>query len=246
MLRKDILISSINSFFMEIKTLETLSENELIELAKIRTKKWGSVLSKEYGDLMYQKSIEVLKSRKSIWGDIQLVLYDDSLPCGAIHPLRINSYTNDFSDDIFKDYNTLTGNGLYTTHLKNGNTVVCPEVYSDLKGGGRKLVTGVLNLFKGLKKNDGIERMIVYTRPFLKRFLEENPNKTKEDYVDEAIEKAKKMEEKKEREKNEREYSDPFIMHLCLGAKFIRFVENGRQSDEETMGYTAILEYPLE
>ncbi len=207
-----------------IITIDRLTEAELEALAEIRSKQWADVLEAEYGDPLAE-SLACLKKRREVWPEGQLVLYN-SRPEGAIHGLRVNSYTEDFTEELFRDWHTLTGMGKYTTHRPDGNTLVCPEVYSAAKGGGKELVLAALRLARDGK---GIKRAIVYTRPFVAQFLK-----------DDGIDYQAYMEAVREKR-----HSDPLGMHLSLGAQFVRFVKGGRPADKKTAGYTAILEYKI-
>lgn len=240
---KNIRLENIIERVPKIITMDSLAQEEIPKLADVRTKQWADVLLSEHGShkAAYKSSFSVLRSRKRIAGELQLILYDGE-PRGAIHPLRRNSFKRDFTDDIFVNWHVLTGNGDYKTHEENGNTVVCPEVYSSIPGGGRALIFCAINLAKKLKS---VEHIIVYTRPFISAFLGKNPGKTIDEYKAYAIDYAERIKETRrngQKMKNE----DPFIMHLSFGAEYIRLVPGGRPADLKTLGYTAIAEYPLD
>lgn len=219
-----------------IVTIDQLAEQELRELAQLRVERWNGVLTKEHGEQKYDASLDALRSRRAIFPEGQLVLIGEVI-MGAIHALRVSTTTKDFSEPMFENWHKLTGNGLYTTHQGDGNTLVCPEVYSrelvigeTRHSGGKRLVQAALELGRRLRRESGLERMIVYTRPFIASFLKEK-EEAEQAYLKAVYSGS---------------HRDPVGMHHSLGARFVRFVASGRPSDDETAGYTAILEYPLD
>ncbi len=224
---------------IEIKKTASLSEEHFNRTADIYYEAWLDVLKNEFTRRTDEAIRDIVRaqfrSRSLMFPEGQLSAYHHGLNkvIGNISSLRV--------DDIylFKSWNILTSSGYFYTHNNNGKHIVCPAVNTDreihklgIRGVAKRLVLSARDVTVSLKEQ-GLEKMFVYTRPsgygpYVKK------------YGDTPIEKYfdNKMD-------GHKEFPDAIDLHLGLGAKIIKPVENARPADKSSLGYCVIMEYEI-
>ena len=224
----------------QIKIVQTssLDENQFIYSAEIYYQEWQDILRKEL-DIkkpLIQIVVEQFKKRSEVFPEGQLSAYDTSLckVLGNINSLRIPS------DYDFKDWNSLTGNGYFTTHDPKGNSIICPAVNTSkearnlgIKGVAKKLILSARDVAVYLK-SDGLENMFVFTRPsgYL-QFTQKYGNVPIEEYLSTKT------------NGNPSEFKDPIDLHIGLGAKILKPFKNARPADSASKCYCVLMRYEI-
>ncbi|MEW6062781.1 MAG: hypothetical protein AB1571_00205 [Nanoarchaeota archaeon] len=225
---------------IEVINTARLDEKHFIESANVYYEAWLDVLRNEF-NMLTDKQIKYIvikqfKKRAEIFPEGQLSAYHASLNkiIGNISSLRVEA------DYEFRDWNLLTAQGYFVTHDPKGKSLVCPAVNTSkelhkygIKGIAKQLVLAARAMAKGFKEN-GLEKMFVFTRPSGYRDYT-----TK--YGSASIEKY--LETKTNGQP--KEFPDPIDLHLGLGAKIVRPVENARPADKASLGYCVLMQYEI-
>jgi hypothetical protein len=225
------------------------SEDKILEAASvIRFQEWQDVLKPEFKEKfgidpsnnkeISNKVLEQTRNRYENNPEGQIIAHIPKYGVvGSIFSLIVNSKTKDFSDHIFRNYDTLTDkNHYFTTHNPKGNTIVCPEVSAaHVKINDKKVKIGSNlvkeALFFAYKNN---LKAIAYSRPSsFQRFIEdyEGDDKSIQNYI-------------KLRKKGIcSQFFDAIDFHMKADARIGRIIENGRPADSESEGYNVIMIY---
>lgn len=226
---------------IRIVTTKELADHDLYNAARISAEAWKKVLLVEYKpdnfDGMVWGEYDRLNAREKVFSDGQIVAYWDKLngPVGMMNSFRINAGS---VDDVPVGWNNVTGNGTYSTHVKDGNMLVCasitvikedklPKEYRDefkTLHISKQLVDAQLELAIRL----GVENMIAYSRP-----ANYAKNKAKYPSMDEYLEAVKRG-----------DVNDPIGMHLHFGAAIWKVLPNARK-DDDAGNTNIIMKYPL-
>ena len=222
---------------IEIVKTAFLEEKDFIRSADIYFEAWFDILKKELNGKTPEEIRGIVRDQFSkrtfIFPEGQLSAYCHSLArvVGNISSLRVSDEAK------FSDWNSLTGKGYFNTHNDYGNSIVCPAVNTDkssgIKGVAKKLVLSVRDVAIKLKQN-GLENMFVFTRPSgYGAYVAKYGNTTIEKYLETKL------------NGNRSEFPDPIDLHVGLGAKIIRAVEDARPADNASLGYCVLMRYEI-
>jgi len=226
---------------VKIVTTRELADHDLYKAACISADAWKKVLIEEYGpkdfDSIVREEYNRLSAREKAFSDGQIVAYWDELnsPVGMMNSFRINASS---VDDVPVGWNNVTGNGTYSTHVQDGNMLVCasitvikedmlPKEYRDefkTLHISKQLVDAQLKLAIRL----GVENMIAYSRP-----ANYAKNRAKYPSLNEYLEAVKRG-----------DVNDPIGMHLHFGAAIWKVLPNARK-DDDAGDTNIIMRYPL-
>ena len=214
-----------------------LDERNKLAIVETYVDSWLAVLEKEIApekETITKTSLEQYESRSRIFPEGQITVKWEDFAVGSICSLIVQTETvEDLADTMLG----LTGNGLFTTHKPNGNTLVCPTVTihkNYLKHGlGKSLIRKQAELAKRL----GMKFLYAYSRPLdYGKFLGENQLTEQQMPVEEYLNIRK-----------DGLAIDRTIgrLHERNGATKRRIIPNGRPSDKGSRGYNVVMEYDL-
>jgi len=225
---------------VEIISTARLDEKHLVESANVYCEAWLDIIRKDFNALTDEQIkcivTKQFRKRSEMFPDGQLSAYHTGLNriIGNISSLRVAS------DYKFMDWNLLTGQGYFVTHNPEGASIVCPAVNTSkevskygIKGIAKQLVLAVRDVAINLKRG-GLKKMFVFTRPSgYRNYIAKYGNASIEKYLETKV------------NGHPKEFPDPIDLHLGLGAKIIRAVENARPADKDSLGYCVLMQYEI-
>ncbi len=124
-------------------------------------------------------------------------------------------------------WNSITGNGMLTTHMKNGDTLYGIEIMVDPDYQNYKLSRRIYNARKQLVKDKNMKRIVVGGR--IPNYYKHCDTMSAKEYVEQVIDKK---------------VSDPVLtMQLSNGFKLKRIIKDYLPNDKESCGYATFMEW---